>query len=133
LLESPCESGIGIYFVGGLDQPNHMFNAIEGQIFNPSWYLLHRQRPPQDRAWMDTVPECIDARANGLICDEFPFASTVEGGPGAFIRGVTANESDVQFRTLGRFYNTHKCNVQTTGRPFLVVPVPLSKTFHYCP
>lgn len=40
-------------------------------------------------------------------CDEYPFASTYEGGEGASIQGVPPREQNVQGGVVSSFYRTH--------------------------
>lgn len=44
--------------------------------------------------------------APGYSCDEYPFASTYEGGAGAAIRGVPVREQHIQGAVLSTFYRT---------------------------
>jgi RHS repeat-associated protein len=53
--------------------------------------------------------------------DEYPYASTFEGGHGANVVYVPSKENSYQGFQLGSLYKTLK-----TGDPFLVIPVPES-------
>jgi hypothetical protein len=57
-------------------------------------------------------------RGSPLSCDEYPFASTLEGGRGASIAGVPKLEQRRQGGALRAFYAKAKVKV---GDPFLVV------------
>jgi Deoxyribonuclease NucA/NucB len=57
-------------------------------------------------------------RGSRLSCDEYPFASTVEGGRGASITGVPRVEQRRQGGALRAFYAKHRVRV---GEQFLVV------------
>jgi Deoxyribonuclease NucA/NucB len=50
--------------------------------------------------------------ASGLTsCDEYPFASTVEGGAGASIAAVPVSEQNSQGGTLSSFYTSNNIKV----------------------
>lgn len=59
---------------------------------------------------------------DGLERDEYPFASTIEGGAGANIAYVPSKENRSQGGSLGALYKTLK-----SGDAFLVFPVPRDK------
>ncbi|RUT05077.1 hypothetical protein DSM106972_038980 [Dulcicalothrix desertica PCC 7102] len=52
-----------------------------------------------------------------LTCDEYPFASTVQGGVGASVWGVPKREQDKQDDVIRNFYNANK---MTGGEEFRV-------------
>ncbi|HET7047735.1 MAG TPA: NucA/NucB deoxyribonuclease domain-containing protein [Solirubrobacteraceae bacterium] len=53
----------------------------------------------------------------GMSLDEYPFASTEQGGAGAFVRPVPEAEQHYQGGTLSSFYREHNIG---TGDPFKV-------------
>jgi Deoxyribonuclease NucA/NucB len=57
--------------------------------------------------------------AEGLQRDEYPYASTIEGGAGADVAYVPSKENSSQGGSLGALYKTLK-----SGDGFLVLPVP---------
>lgn len=146
--ECKREGGLPLFIVGSLDMPDHF--AHVGIAFahgHPS--RLHRKFPPNSRGWLDSQPTCQEARARGQACDEYPFASTMEGGrkPAVFfgneqdvvdmegerlpsVMGVDSRESSIQGGRLGGFYT--KCGVSGGGGAFAVLPVPASPTFGIC-
>jgi hypothetical protein len=77
--------------------------------------MLHRALPtPRDRR----PGACRGWRGPGS-CDEYPFASTIEGGPGnASIAGVPVQEQRRQGGDLAGFYRRHRIG---NGDPFVVV------------
>lgn len=79
---------------------------------------------------------CVAANRNGLDCDEYPFRSTVQGGPGrgVSLRGVNPAESPKQGGTLNGFYTRNECKPFDHGTWFAVVPVPVAivSTFSTC-
>jgi Deoxyribonuclease NucA/NucB len=77
--------------------------------------ILHRVLPtPRDRR----PGACRGWRGPGS-CDEYPFASTIEGGPGkASIAGVPVREQRRQGGDLAGFYRRHRIG---NGDAFVVV------------
>lgn len=57
--------------------------------------------------------------SEGLERDEYPFASTIEGGEGSMVAYVPTKENRSQGGSLKQLYRTLK-----TGDAFLVFPVP---------
>ncbi|HZS92150.1 MAG TPA: NucA/NucB deoxyribonuclease domain-containing protein [Chloroflexota bacterium] len=53
-------------------------------------------------------------------CDEFPFASTDEGGAGAIIRGVVPGENNVQGGQFSAFVKQYAVNLKNNGGKFKV-------------
>lgn len=47
----------------------------------------------------------------GYSLDEYPFASSVEGGEGAFVRAVPVGEQNYQGGVLSRFYQLNDIQV----------------------
>jgi hypothetical protein len=104
---------------------------------NPSWSLLERQQPPQSRSWLSALsPQSIlgstqpypyvlctgsEVTGDGLSCDEFPFASTYQGGEGSSLFIVPGSENSPQGTDMFNFYA--KC-APNDGDAFLVVPFP---------
>ncbi len=95
---------------------------------NPAWYLLTYNGPNSpvtnaNRAavWaafggmMATAPP-------GSQLDEFPYASTAEGGAGAVAAPVPGRQNSIQGGLLSALY---RFSVKTRGQKFLVVPVPI--------
>jgi hypothetical protein len=56
-------------------------------------------------------------------CDEYPFWSTVQGGPGAALKPVPGAEQDIQRAALNSLY-FGACKVRT-GKEFVVIPIPI--------
>ncbi len=96
---------------------------------NPSWYELTYNGPYS--------PKTIDNRAAvyanyrwqmatapaGYQLDEFPYASTVQGGPGAYGEPVPALQNLVQGGLLSAFYR-YALESEPLAN-FIVVPIPL--------
>jgi hypothetical protein len=70
-----------------------------------------------------------------LHCDEYPFYSSRDGGPGASLRLIRAGENLSEGASLGTFYK--KCpNVSAAApgdrEPYLVAPQFVSPTMSHC-
>jgi hypothetical protein len=61
-------------------------------------------------------------KGEGLERDEYPYASTIEGGKGAIVAYVPEKENSIQGGYLSILYATLK-----DGEGFLVIPVPKKK------
>jgi len=57
-------------------------------------------------------------------CDEYPFATTVEGGAGATTLGVPVGEQSSQGGTLGNFYTRYRGTGVAAGEWFAAIVVP---------
>jgi hypothetical protein len=87
-------------------------------------FLLHREA---NRVKMDENRElagCKPAWAGPGSCDEYPFASTMEGGLGAHIMGVPFGEQSRQGTDISGFYRRNKIG---QGDPFLVAVINVSR------
>jgi RHS repeat-associated protein len=137
--------------IEGNDTPHtsrHVRDAQLGGGSNlfPSGVLFHRTAPPANRRWYRGMAEC-NKSARGLFgglaaCDEFPYATAKEGGPGNYpirtsLRLVPIIEASPQGVKLEAFYRL--CGIQrdhpkkseflAIGMPevhSLVLPPPLS-------
>lgn len=131
----PCtqSSDVRIFFEGG-DIMGHTIHAAAAIAGHPAWAELNRIIPPHDREWYQNLPVCKN-KPSGTACDEYPFASTEQGGPFAnppvSLLPLPAGESTTQGGKLIGFYNS--CGV-AQGAGFYVVPVPVEgvPTFGYC-
>lgn len=61
-------------------------------------------------------------KGDGTSRDEYPYASTLEGGKGAVVADVPTKEQSIQGGQLGALYKTLQ-----NGEAFLVLPVPRDK------
>ncbi len=91
-------------------KPVELHWVVEGSRARPGWY--------RDR------PECAGKTGGrtGKQCDEYPFRSTREGGPGASLRPANQLDNSRHGQHLRRFYTT--CGLQHQDTRFLVVPLP---------
>jgi hypothetical protein len=90
------------------------------------------------RGWYRNLPQC-QAKNAGQDCDEYPFYSTIQGGPArdgfpvGDIEPIDATDNRRQGAILNGFYRG-QCNVNQ-GVSFLVVAIDsdIVPTFGYCP
>lgn len=93
--------------------------------------------PPQPRGWLDKVGKCPRPRPAGLWCDEYPYASSLQGGAANYYAGgvsvqlVPAWEQRIQAGVLKRFYSGAKVDAGgiTPTSQFLNVVSPLPTFF----
>jgi RHS repeat-associated protein len=65
---------------------------------------------------------------SGLSLDEYPFASTMEGGKNSSVRAVPVHEQQIQGSEIGGFSGVIRLYGLQTGDKILVIPVPKEKT-----
>lgn len=58
----------------------------------------------------------------GKDCDEYPFRSTREGGPGASLMPIGLSDNRHAGARLAALYS--RCSVHHEGRSMLVIPLP---------
>ncbi|KAL2793183.1 hypothetical protein BJX66DRAFT_339089 [Aspergillus keveii] len=66
----------------------------------------------------------------GFSCDEFPFASSVEGGYDAFLRCIPSNENKVQGGLIGGFYRQN--SLKPNGQDKYKIAVQNADKLRYC-
>ena len=120
-VDNPCGAGADIY-ISGIDIPQTTAH-IGGAISSGQPFILTRATNPIGetvRGWYNRVayPEC-QGRVSGDWCDEYPFFSTLQGGPGASLRVVPGWEQEIQRNTLNNWFYA-RCPVPI-GRSFIVL------------
>ncbi|WP_250443043.1 NucA/NucB deoxyribonuclease domain-containing protein [Actinotalea sp. C106] len=122
-----CNGDTPIFFSGRSDTPEPTQHDLEAIGRYPAWVELNRRHPPNDRTWLRDHPACAGREAGVLDCDEFPFASTQQGGalasPPVNLRVLDSDQNQGQGRKLAAFYSGAGCDV-SDGEEFLVVPLP---------
>lgn len=122
---NPCDvTNFNIFFTGS-DTPDTR-DHIRDAILSGYPAVLDRISPPKSRSWLRTDPRCVGKTGGttGKWCDEYPFASTVQGGPGSSLRPIVAWEQRLQGGKLSAFYRA--CAVKagdTIDGKFGVVPI----------
>ncbi|OQY99921.1 MAG: hypothetical protein B6D35_08075 [Candidatus Brocadia sp. UTAMX2] len=128
---NPCDITKFNILFSGIEMPETSIHIAEAIALKHKPGVLNRAYSgTNDRNWLRTSPECAGnygrTKITGLWCDEYPFASTVEGGPGASLKLVPAWEQRLQGIELKGFY--YACKIKA-GDPieskFGVIPVPL--------
>ena len=95
----------------------HTRNAFRKGKTNYLHYDSNRTRQRKRRRW---ATKYYPSRASeGLQRDEYPYASTYEGGEGALVTYVPSKENSSQGGSLGALYSQ-----MSDGDGFLVLPVP---------
>jgi hypothetical protein len=115
-----------IFVSGSLPNVEPATAHVRTAIFDEGKPMLLRYLAAPDRfgRWYRSDPACLPPEA-GKDCDEYPFRSTREGGPGpppASLAKVPASANRSQGGSLGAFYR--RCGLRATGKAFLVVPAP---------
>jgi transglutaminase-like putative cysteine protease len=134
-----------VYYIGNTDHKgqdisevaNHILGAIAAkQSFNKGMGIDNltyassaaKEASGISRQWYNSVnPGCgpIKDRPAGTNCDEYPWFSTHQGGPGFYPDGVSlklvnGQQNQAQGRTVGYFYRD--CFHYTIGTAFVVRP-----------
>ena len=115
-----------IYLVPELFTPEIYKNTVSALATWPAWYILTYA----GRGVRNTAPMPMSTMP-GFERDEFPYASTIQGGhslPSPIVKLVPASENRTQSGLLGNFYTYNfPSGVMRpiTGYNFLVVPVPI--------
>jgi len=95
---------------------NHDSDAIEQ---HPEWAVLERAETPYQQGWYIGIPPCVNYAGQG-DCDEYPFRTTIQGGPGASLRVILSSDNSGEGTYLQHFYDF--CDV-SAGDSFVVVPI----------
>jgi hypothetical protein len=65
-------------------------------------------------------------------CDEYPYYSSAEGGPGASLRQISADDNGRQGNQLQTFYSQCGLNGTGTSSEYIVVPDPFYDSIGFC-
>jgi hypothetical protein len=127
-------------FVTGRDvaeATDHDIIAIAG---NFSWLKLNYvsgtiRETEISRNWYSGYPECTPSQP-GKSCDEYPFFSSAQSGPGASLKLILSDDNSLQGSKYGTFISS--CGLIESDE-FYVIPIPgsltaaeLLPTFHIC-
>jgi RHS repeat-associated protein len=121
LREAHCRD-LPVYVVDGKRTPKIAINDATA-IAAGHPFLLHRNGGGKEIETNRYQAGCTSwwRGAGGVqSCDEYPFASTKEGGLGAQVMGVPYSEQIIQGSTISAFYATNKIK---NGDPFLVTVI----------
>ncbi|WP_425507957.1 NucA/NucB deoxyribonuclease domain-containing protein [Tahibacter caeni] len=136
--------------VFGSEFPDHALHIGEaligqGSNFKPISPALNRT-PAWPRGWYNRAPECdrksrdaygASNSGKSAACDEFPFATTRQGGPvnyvlwGVSLRLLDLNESSRTGGFIDSFYGTAMISPDGISRwsRFVALGIPGSKSF----
>lgn len=131
-------------FAPGSDIPAATQNDVQGLAKNVAWVRLNYADEAQRARdqWYIGIAPCVQGTyntdaANPEDCDEYPYRSTLQGGPGAHIAPIPRAQNRLEGQYLGTFYSASGCNVGTAtyanpDRAFLVLPTPTVHTSMWC-
>lgn len=117
------ECDVPVFMPGGdtPDTTRHIDDAIAGRKpggRQPSTLNYAGPGAGPGRGWTRSDPRC-SGRGAARWCDEYPFQSTLQAGPGASLELVPAWEQRIQSGKLSSFYSA--CRLRA-GDEFLVTP-----------
>lgn len=107
----------------GGDTPEMTAHIVDALTSNPVWSVLTRAEHPAsttNRQWYRGDARCAGSLGDALSCDEYPFFTSRQGGPGASLRLVPGWEQSRQGGFLRNFYAM--CGIGQ-GDDYAVVPV----------
>ena len=108
---------IPILFINGFKMPAIAWHIALAQAAGAPIVLTYDKNPiAQNDRWEEACGGT--PRILGFSCDEYPFASTFEGGVGASTALVPPREQSIQGGVLRQFYKGFQ-----TGQQFLVIPI----------
>jgi hypothetical protein len=64
-----------------------------------------------------------DPTLRGVECDEYPFYSSVEGGPGASLSEVPRDHNQSEAHALNSMYQDSACRMDSGHTTYFVVPI----------
>lgn len=116
-------------FAPGSDVRTAAAHDLQAIGSNPAWvkldYLSNDEKLASgvSRSWYDVPTQCSDGRTADTSCDEYPFYSSVQGGPGASLKQIPALDNSRE----GNYYYGFavRCGLTTAPqneRALLVLP-----------
>jgi hypothetical protein len=112
----------------GGDTPETTAHIVDALSSNAGWSVLTRAEHPDstsNRRWYQGDSRCAGEVGDALSCDEYPFYTSRQGGPGASLRLVPGWEQDKQGGFLSAFYGA--CGIGQ-GDDYVVAPMPSQPT-----
>jgi RHS repeat-associated protein len=109
-----------LYYVYEDETPDIFDHTVDVLKYNPQWYLLQYNgggdaKERNRKRALRGVNYCDDKSTSR---DEFPYASTEQGGKNAWVRCVPIDQQNTQSNNLRRLYST-----MNKGDWFIVIPV----------
>jgi RHS repeat-associated protein len=124
LRENQCRD-LPVFVVDGKRTPKIAINDASA-IAAGHPFLLHALRSKAEASQNRELAGCKAAWSGPQSCDEYPFASTFEGGLGAQTMGVPVWEQGVQFRDLSSFMAANRVK---RGDQFLVAVINVHQEY----
>ena len=121
------DCGLPVFMPGG-DTPDTTRHIVDALSSNSGWSVLTRAEHPDsttNRRWYQGDSRCAGEVGDALSCDEYPFYTSRQGGPGASLRLVPGWEQDKQGGFLSAFYGA--CGIGQ-GDDYVVAPMPSQPT-----
>jgi RHS repeat-associated protein len=121
------DCGLPVFMPGG-DTPETTAHIVDALSSNAGWSVLTRAEHPDstsNRRWYQGDSRCAGEVGDALSCDEYPFYTSRQGGPGASLRLVPGWEQDKQGGFLSAFYGA--CGIGQ-GDDYVVAPMPSQPT-----
>jgi hypothetical protein len=139
--DNPCANQT-VFLPGGEfpETTQHNWDAI---ISHPAWINLNwvnqlDRGATLNREWYRPYVPCAGniTGTSGLSCDEYPFYSSAQSGPGASLRLVDHSQNIKAGRRYQTFSGRCKLVSDPVNTPFLVIPMYFDhapRTFEVCP
>lgn len=99
-------NGLPVLEINSQKMPTIATHIRQAQATKPSTLTRITNKNEIDRNRENACGNFV--RRKGIQCDEYPFASTREGGTGASTMGVPASEQRIQGGTISAFYRKNK-------------------------
>lgn len=124
---SECES-TPIFASGRSDVPQATDHDITAIGTNPAWAKLNylpSASQTGSRSWYSSLPACAGVVAGVTSCDEYPFWSSVQGGPNSVpqphLAVIDSGQNSLQGSKYGTFVSS--CHM-SSGDAFIAAPLP---------
>lgn len=117
-------------FASGSDVPEateHDLKAIAPVTGNPAWIMLNyesrqeKEAGPYKPGWYEEY--ACKGEGKVTACDEYPFYSTEQAGPGASLEVIDWSDNSRQGGLYGNFASLCGLVVDGKGAPFLAIPL----------
>ena len=121
---STCVPDFNVFIVGDTT-PEHRA-VVTTAMLNGAPFGLHYYKAGHDRGWLISDRKCKGSRLNGAFtdCDEYPYASSYEGGKNnanyTTTQVISASDNQHAGRMLGAMYKV--CKMQDR-ESFNVIPL----------
>jgi len=118
--QAQSDKGFSINFINETQTPTIYKNTLDA--FRKGKLSILHYAPSLASANRNEALKDYPAVSRSVQRDEYPYASTLEGGKGALVYYVPGRENSIQGGQLGALYSA-----LTPGQSFMVIPVPKDK------